>query len=95
MTFNSMHRTAFAIGLTVFIFATIVGTLCFIHRRERRHVHQAEAPAPILPAAPTPYGINLSRLSVNCDFRESDDTLVAPAVSAVTGTREGKRLTMV
>lgn len=36
MVFNNFHRTLFAVLLTIFIFATIVGVLCVIRCRERR-----------------------------------------------------------
>ena len=88
MPFNNFWRTFFAITLTAVIFATIVAVLCFIHRRETRRAHQAEAQAPapapghVLPLPPARNGIDLPVLSRNIDFRESDETLVTPAVSA-------------
>lgn len=89
MTFNNDgQRMAFAAGLTAFIFATIIAIICLVVCRESRRAHQAETAAQDQPPAPTPDAINLSRLSINRDFRESDDTLVAPAVSAETRTRE-------
>jgi hypothetical protein len=83
MTFNSMHRVAFAICLTAFIFAAIVGVLCFIHHQETRRARQAETANQALPPRPAEYGINLPQLSTNNDFGDSDETLVAPAVSAM------------
>jgi hypothetical protein len=82
MAFDSFYRTLFAICLTALIFATIVGVLCFIHRRERRRNQQSETSSHALPPPPTPYGIDLPHLSRSDDFRESDETLVAPVVSA-------------
>ena len=82
MVFNGLHRTVFAICLTALIFATIVGVLCLIHRRERRRAHQAQTPTHVLPPRPAPYGIDLPDLSTSAEVRGSDETLVAPAVSA-------------
>ncbi len=82
MAFNNFWRTFFAITLTAAIFATIVGVLCFIHRRETHRARQAAARA--LPPSPPPArnGMDLSVLSRNIEFRDSDETLVAPPVSA-------------
>lgn len=43
MVFNNFYRTLFAILLTAFIFATIVGVLCFIRRRERHRDDREDA----------------------------------------------------
>lgn len=88
MAFDSFYRTLLAICLTALIFATIVGVLCYIHRRESRQARQAETSTHVLPPPPSPYGINLPHLRTNHDFCDSDETLVAPAVSGLCVTNE-------